>query len=35
MDDYQQNRMKMQELMIEKLKNEAGATVVEIKEYFL
>ena len=32
MDDYQQTRMKMQELMIEKLKKEAGATVVEIKD---
>ena len=32
MYDYQQNRMKMQEIMIEKLKKEAGATVVEIKD---
>ena len=27
-----QNRMKMQEMMIEKLKKEAGATIVEIKD---
>ena len=30
--DKNQNRIKMQEMMIEKLKKEAGATIVDIKD---